>query len=76
MMETIRDVFEKNFVPVGATFTVDCVEYIVQEADSCEECACCDAEFGCLDDIRTIRFPMCTALLRKDGKEVIFKRVR
>lgn len=74
-MESIREMLEKNFVPVGATFTVDCVEYVVQEADSCIECACCDSGAGCLDDIRAPKFPMCSALLRKDNKEVIFKRV-
>lgn len=74
-MASIKEVFGNSFVPVGATFTVGCVEYLVQEADSCLECACCDLEVGCVDDIRDSKFPMCSALLRKDNKEVIFKRV-
>lgn len=74
-MESFREMLEKNFVPVGATFLVGGVEYVVQEADSCIECACCNSEAGYLDCIGAPKFPLCSALLRKDNKDVIFKRV-
>lgn len=75
-MESVREEFEKIFVPVGATFLVDGLEYVVQEGFTCYACDCSDLNGICMDCDGVRRFPMCSALFREDGKEVIFKRVR
>lgn len=75
-MESIKEEFEKIFVPVGATFLVDGVEYIVQVGFSCYDCDCSDLCGECMDCSGVRRFPMCGAIFREDGKEVVFKRVR
>lgn len=75
-MESVREEFEKIFVPVGATFLVDGLEYVVQEGFTCYACDCSDLNGICMDCDGVRRFPMCSALYREDGKEVVFKRVR
>lgn len=75
-MESVREVFEKRFVPVGATFLVNDVEYVVQEGFFCYDCDCSDFNGICTDCDGVPRFPMCLSLYREDGKEVVFKKVR
>lgn len=67
-----------KFIPISGRFEVCHNIYEVQENEDCEGCACCIHTSGgnsYCSDLLINNFPICSAILRKDDKSVIFKQV-